>query len=844
MSRALRVLGFLLLSATPLAAQLAPPSAGGLAAYAEETRMLGHNLRVLVIGAHPDDEDTELLAYLSRGMGAEAAYLALDRGEGGQNLIGPELGESLGLLRTEELLSARQLDGARQYFTRAYDFGFSKTLADTWAQWPRDSVLKDVVRVIRKFRPQVVVTIFTGTPRDGHGQHQAAGWAARAAFEAAGDSTRFPELLGEEGFPAWAPRKLYQSTRFDTGATTLRLEGGQLDRVTGLTYHQLAMASRSRHRSQDMGRLQTLGASDISLALVTDRTGSAGSQSTSGLFAGIDTTLAPLLGQANAAAYAAQVRIIRQGPDSLQPSALATASRLIAESRYTRSPALVDQARHLARARAIALGIAPDAIADDDHVTPGQKLQVTLLAANGGSSTINLQDTLLTPPAWRTASASPAEQLRAAPGELASRTMTVTLPASAAPTSPYFLREPRDGDLYRWPASAREFWGEPFEPAALRAAFVLPGDVEPVVREVSSRVNEQASGERRRPIVVQPALDVRVDRDTVLVPAGRAHSLRLQVTLLHAARGAVAGQATIEVPDGWPPPPSQPFKFSEEDERESFTFDVRIPASARAGRYPVRAVAVTAAGERFDEGLRELDYGHVRPRSWSEPASVSVVVADLALPALTRVGYIRGAADRVPEALLAAGVPVVMIDSATLERGDLGRFDAIVVGPRAYEVDAALIQHNRRLMAYVRDGGLLLVQYQQYQFVQSGYAPLPLTIARPHDRVTDEHSPVTLLDPEAPALTTPNRIGPRDWDHWIQERGLYFAHTWDSGYQPLLAMHDPDEAPMRGSLLVATVGRGRYVYTGLSFFRELPAGVPGAFRLFANLLALRPTPIP
>jgi LmbE family N-acetylglucosaminyl deacetylase len=840
MSRALRVLGLFLLSfAAPLAAQLAPASAGGLVAYAEETRMLGHNLRVLVIGAHPDDEDTELLAWLARGKGAEAAYLALNRGEGGQNLVGGELGESLGLLRTEELLSARRLDGARQYFTRAYDFGFSKTLDDTWAQWPQDSILKDVVRIVRKFRPQIIVTIFTGTPRDGHGQHQAAGWAARAAFAAAGDSTRFPELKSEEGLAAWTPLKLYQSTRFNGLPTTLTLDGGALDRVTGLTYHQLAMASRSRHRSQNMGQLQSLGPSAIKMALVTDRTG----KGAGGLFAGVDTTLVPVLGAAAARAYGSQVAHIRSVPDSLAPAALDSASRILGSAR-SMAPALRDQARHLSRARAIALGIAEDATAADDHVTPGQTLDVTIMAANGGARAVSITDSLAAPSGWTVTHGSSSGPMTAAPGTVASRPIHVTVPPTAEATTPYFLREPRDGDLYRWPASARASWGDPFEPPPLRAELALPGDAVPVEREVTRQTNDQVIGEVRLPVVVQPAIDVRVDRDTVLLPAGAEHRLRLLVSVDHAARDTVRGEVRIEVPAGWREPEPQPFVFTREDERDAYAFDVTIPAAASAGRYALRAVAVTADGRRFSEGLRSLAYGHVRPRSWTQPASVSVVLANLALPSLKAVGYIRGAADRVPEALLAAGIPVTVLTPGQLENGDLSRFDAIVVGPRAYEIDAALVQHNRRLLDYVKAGGLLLVQYQQYQFIQGGYAPLPLTIARPHDRVTDEHSPVTMLDPQSPVFTAPNAITPSDWDNWIQERGLYFAHTWDDGYTPLLAMHDPGEAPMKGSLLVANVGKGRYVYTGLAFFRELPAGVPGAFRLFANLLALHPAPVP
>ncbi len=276
----------LLLCATPLVAQLGPPSTGGAVAAEHARRMLGHDKRVLVIGAHPDDEDTDLITVLARGEGAVTAYLSLNRGEGGQNLIGPELGEALGLLRTEELLSARTLDGGRQYFTRAYDFGYSKGLEDTWAHWPRDSILKDVVRVIRAFQPQIIVSVFSGTAEDGHGQHQAAGWAAHTAFDAAADPTRFPELATEERLQPWRVEKLYRATRFTPAPVMDTIQTGGLDPAVGQSYHQIAMASRSRHRSQDMGTLQRPGPASTRVALVTDRTGR-GSE----FWAGIDTTL-------------------------------------------------------------------------------------------------------------------------------------------------------------------------------------------------------------------------------------------------------------------------------------------------------------------------------------------------------------------------------------------------------------------------------------------------------------------------------------------------------------------------------------------------------------------------
>ena len=794
------LLALLLLPLQSLRAQLEPPTTGGAAALAHEARMLGHVKRVLVIGAHPDDEDTDLLTVLVRGMGAEAGYLSLNRGEGGQNLIGAELGEALGILRTEELLAARRLDGARQFFTRAYDFGYSKSLEDTWAHWPRDSVLKDVVRIVRRFQPQIIVSIFSGERKDGHGQHQAAGWVAREAFRVAGDAQRFPELAAEEGLAPWTPAKLYRSTWFDTTATTLMLDGGALDAAVGRSLHQIAMQGRSLHRSQDMGRLQAIGPARVRLALVEDRSGGGNE-----LFAGIDTVLRP-------------------GGE--------------------RSAVVSDQRRHAARLDAVRRGVLLDAMAADDRLIPGQTVDVLAYVANGGNGALPGAGAIAieAPPEWGRSAVGTSDAARAtrtvAAGALDSARHRLTVPADAPLTTPYYLALPRIGDLYQWPATARDDWGAPFEAPLVRANYRLDPAATPVQREASFRFNDQAIGEIRRPLTIVPRLDVRIDRDTVLVPTGAAQPLHFTVTLTHGARDSTRGRVALELPPGWPAAEARSFTLDRQDQRETFDFTVRPPASLRAGRYEVRAVATDAAGRRYDIGVHSVDYPHVRPRHYLRPAVTTLVAAPLALPRLERIGYVRGAADRVPEALRAAGVAIELLDSTALERGDLSRFGAIVIGPRAYETEPALAEHNARILEYARRGGLVIVQYQQYQFIAGGYAPYPLSIANPHDRVTDEGAPVRALRPEHPALSAPNAIGPSDWEGWVQERGLYFAREWDARYQAIVESHDPGEPGREGGLLIAPVGQGTWVYTGLAFFRQLPAGVPGAFRLFSNLLAL------
>jgi hypothetical protein len=346
------------------------------------------------------------------------------------------------------------------------------------------------------------------------------------------------------------------------------------------------------------------------------------------------------------------------------------------------------------------------------------------------------------------------------------------------------------------------------------------------------------------------------------------------VTLTQGARDSTTGTVGLELPEGWPPVRPQAFRLVGEDEHEAFTFDVRAPRGSQRGSATIRALAKDSAGREYTGGVFTVAYPHIRSRSYVVPATAEVRLAPVALPKLARVGYVRGASDVVPEALQQAGLPVTLLDAAALEREDLTGFPVIVIGPRAYETDSALVENNARLVSYVRGGGVLVVQYQQHRFFNGGFAPLPLTVggpalviapdtlhssagtngattttadstARPvsHDRVVDETAPVTILAPDHPVLRRPNRISERDWEGWIQERGLYFARTWDPAYQPILETHDEDEAELRGGLLIASVGRGTYVYTGLSFFRQLPAGNPGALRLFLNLLALgqRPT---
>jgi len=817
------LIALLVLSGSPLGAQLSAPSTGGITELDRTLQRLGESRRLLVIGAHPDDEDTRLLALVAQGFGAEAAYLSLSRGEGGQNLIGSELGVGLGLLRTRELEAARREDGAWQFFTRAYDFGYSRSLEETETLWLPDSILKDVVRVVRRFRPHVIVSVFSGTRRDGHGHHQMAGVMARRAFDLAGDPLAYSGLGMDERLDPWQPLKFYQAYRLDPESTVLTLETGGLDPRTGRSYHQIAMASRSQHRSQDMGRLQEIGPQSTRVGLLVDRTGAG----EAGLFAGVPRDTSWL------ARFADSLRT------TIVPARIADAAAPLARAldRARRGHLPLEQQELLQRALGIAGGLVFDATASQETVVPGGDVEITLRLYNGGPRRVTVgRTTIWTPTGWEQVEIDAGVGLP--PGSEAVVRHTIAVPNDAAVSQPYFLSEPLRGALYHWGDKDRLVRGEPFQPGLFEAGMTayVEGENIRLEREVTYRYNDQAVGEVRRPVRIAPAIGVRLEPGVLLWATNGPEEQSLTVTLTSNAPHSVAGDVALELLR-WDAPPSQPFKLTSHGETASFTFRVRKPTGVERDTIEVRAVARTVGGREYDEAVTTIAYGHVDPVSFVEPAHAVIRLAPIESPRGLRIGYVRGAADRVPEALMRFGMEVLLLDEQHLARGALSSFDVIVVGSRAYETNPALVEHNDRLLGYVRDGGRMVVQYQQYQFVRGDYAPYPLQISRPHDRVTDENAPVQVLDPRHTVFNTPNRISDVDWLGWPQERGLYFVGEWDDRYTPLLEMTDPGMPPMRGGLLVTEYGAGTYIYTGISFFRSIPAGTPGAVRLFLNLLA-------
>ena len=832
----------------PVGAQDLGPSTGGLAALDQALRYLGHHKRVLMIGAHPDDEDTELLTVLVRGMGAEAAYLSLTRGEGGQNLIGPELGDALGVLRTEELLAARRLDGARQFFTRTWDFGYSKGLPDTWKHWPRDSVLKDVVRVVRAFRPQVMVSVFSGTSRDGHGQHQAAGWVAHEAFRVAGDPAVFPELARDEGIGPWAPVKLFQAARFDRTGPVLTLEGGVLDRAVGQSYLQIAMRGRSLHRSQDMGVSQPLGPSAVQVRLLEDR--SAGGGGT--FFSGIDTSLASLAPpsgngpETRLAAIGDRLHSLRPWRLDELPALRRELGTLLGEERGGLNAAAADQLRRMDDVLFLASELLCDAVSSSEHLVPGDSVVITVSCWNASREPQLVAGRVRV--LGGDAGGYGPHQL--APGALQTDTLWLRVPADARPTTPYYLERPKmsGAALYQWPGTGPR--SAPFESPPVIVEFELEAGGR-AVREAVYRYIDQAVGEVRRPLTVVPAVTVTLAPVSGLWPIGDLSPRRFDVIVRAMTRDSLALSVGLAVPPGWRVVGSTRVSLTDRRPEHTMRLAVRPVPGASEARHRIRAVATDQEGRTYSSHLVRIEYAHTRARQIVEDAAAEVSVARIGLSRARAIAYVRGAADRVPEALQSMGLRPVLLSADSLARGDLSRFGTIVIGPRAYEIEPALAEASGRLVEFARRGGSVLVQYQQQVFFRGGFAPYPLSLTESLQpgqapfrvgapRVAEEDAPVRPLHPGHPVFRTPNRLDKKDWDGWVQERGLYFARAWDSAWTPLLEMADAGEPPLRGGLLVARVGKGHFVYTGLSFFRQLPAGVPGAARLFVNLLALGP----
>lgn len=818
---------------------------------------------VLMVAAHPDDENTALLAYLARGRKVRTAYLSLTRGEGGQNLIGPQQGDALGLIRTQELLAARRIDGAEQFFTRAVDFGFSKTSKETLEKWGREKILSDVVWVIRRYQPDVLVLRFTGTPRDGHGHHQTSAILGKEAFLAAADPKRFPEQLRYA--KTWQAKRLMwnafaftpeQEKELDKEKNRIEVDPGDFDPVLGHSYAEIAGMSRSMHRSQGMGAPEHRGSAKSWLLPVE------GDAASHDIFDGIDTSWNRFAGGGPAARALADASrtFDPTNPSKTVPLLIAAKKALASVHDPLREEMINLKRKDLDEAIAMCAGLWLDATADKFAVTPGGTLQVNATALRREKMAASVESVGIE----GMSQAQAKEHRVSLPfNEPKVFSAEVNVAANQPLSQPYWLREPKQGDTYK--VEDQQEIGLAENPPLLRARFHLEieGSELEVVRPVIFRYIERAQGELTRPIVIEPAVSLEWTRNARLFPSDSVENVELQVK---ANVPGAAGEIQIAAPNGWSATPTtQHFQLAGVGEESTLAFRIAPPRMDQKNELQADA---KIGGQTVAVGMETISFPHIPPQVLFHPARTELVRSDVKLLA-KNIGYVMGAGDEVPDALRQMGADVSLLGADDLARGDLARFDAIVTGVRAYDTRADLRANQERLLKYVQDGGTLVVQYidpqgggpggpgggrggQQGPGAQAsgrGQAggragaalaafhagPFPFSVGR--DRVTVEDAPVELPNPTSPLLHKPNEIAARDFEGWIQERGLNFASEWDQRYQPLFETHDPGEKPLLGATLYARCGKGAYVFTAFSWFRELPAGVPGAYRIFANLLS-------
>jgi LmbE family N-acetylglucosaminyl deacetylase len=805
-------------------ATVALPAAPAETPNAAEIRLALAKLNVvggvLYVAAHPDDENTAFLAWASREKLVDAGYLSMTRGDGGQNLIGTESGELIGVLRTQELLAARRLDGAKQFFSRAVDFGYSKGPEETLRLWGKEKVLADTVRVIRTFRPDVIVTRFPTTGEGGHGHHTASAILAEEAFKAAGDPSRFPEQL--DTLTPWQPKRLLWNVfRFGGDAPRKDVPGqitadlGAYNALLGRSYTEIAALSRSMHKSQGFGSAERRG------TWLNDFKNVAGAPAEKDLFEGIDLSWKRIDGEE-------KIGLLLKGAadsfDPLDPSAVVpTLAKAYALLDGAPDPFLVRKRRDIADAIRACLGIWVEAVATEPSAAPGASVKVATMILNRSSRPVTLESVSVT------YAGAPGTGGALAPNEPLRREVSLTLPDDIDTTQPYWLRERPGKGLFTVTDPA--LIGLPENPPPLVARFTVrvDGVAIPFEAPVVFRRTDPVKGEIYQPFVITPP--VMATFDEKVYAFGTEKPKKVRVTLTSGA--AVSGVLRLKTEAGFSASPAEvPFAFTARGEEKPVVFTVTPPAGTSAATLGAEAVV---DGKVFSRGLVRVDYPHIPLQTLFPPAEAKVLRFDVKAPQAP-LGYVMGSGDEVPEALRQMGYTVTLLSDDELENGDLSRYAAIVTGIRAYNTRPRLKVAEARLVDYVEKGGTLVAQYNTMgDLVTEQLGPYPFKLSR--DRVTVEEAPVKFLNPASPLLVFPNKLTAADFDGWVQERGLYFPGTWDPRYETVIETHDPGESDKPGGLLYARHGKGAFVYTGYAFFRQLPAGVPGAYRFFVNLVS-------
>jgi LmbE family N-acetylglucosaminyl deacetylase len=776
---------------------------------------------VLMVAAHPDDENRALLAFLSKSRDFRTGYLSINRGDGGQNEIGPEFDAKLGVIRTQELLAGRRIDGARQFFTRAIDFGYSKSMEETLRIWDHQAVLGDVVRVIRTFRPDVIVTRFAPVAQPGnHGHHNASAYLAVEAFKLAGDPKAYPEQIAE-GLAPWQPTRIVQD-----GGNGFSISGSNTDPVTGETVQAIATHTSAQHKTQGLGGGGGRGGGGGGgngnfTAGFTLLDGTPGT----GLMDGNDLTWSRVSGGAETARLAdeAIAQFKPEDPAASVPALLALRSRIAA---LPSDPVVSEKRQLLDRILQACLGLSVETIAPTVEIVPGEQLELHSSAFISSEVPVKRVEVRVADLGVKKFGFDHA--LVGAD----SINLAFPVPKTTPLSQPYWLREESTAGMFR--VADTKLIGQPENPPPFMVEYVFEVGGQTLVIPSEPLALETAGKPMRRLAIISP-VSLKFGSGVALFAPGAKKTVEVQIT---AARADVSGTLHIESPADWEiSPASQSFKIAKAGDKMKVAFNATAPAQAASGNF--LAVA-EIGGEKFSNGRYEIRYDHIPVQLLQSAAQLKVAAFDFAIRGKA-VGYLPGAGDDTAEDLAQLGYAVTTLSGADLTPEKLRGLDAVVIGVRAFNERTDFAANFPALLAWVEQGGIVIAQYNRpngLRTQQLGPYPLSIQGQAPPLRVTDENAPVTFLLPDHPALNMPNKITAADFAGWVQERGAYFASQWDDRYSAPLAMSDPGEKQPNSSLLIAKHGNGYYVYTSLAFFRQLPAGVPGAYRLFANLVSL------
>ena len=900
------------------------PIERGAAGLAETLRRLHTRASLIQINAHPDDEDGGMLAYESRGLGADVSLLALNRGEGGQNVMTGDFWDQLGILRTQEHLAANRYYGVHLFYTRVADFGFSKTLEEALKQWDHDRVLRDVVRVVRIARPMVVTSVFAGYVSDGHGHHQTAGLMAQEVFNAAADPKMFPEQI-KEGLLPWKPLKVYarvpfaqvtskgifdyatskwEPVRFKnyvTGqpiegipTTTLTVPEGQYNALYGRNYLQVAREGLNEQKSQTGGvPIPAPGAFDSPYHLYASRvSGATLPEHEASFFDGIDTSVPAIASylpasseaevRAKLQAIAAQVDEATRLYDANDPAKSAPAlargldltraligslksAKLPEEGRYNALHELelkeeqfnyaLDQSLGIALLATVQAQMPPvgrfgpmgptdgvfSGAASTGTAIAGQSVLVGVHVAAQGSMPVQIDAVKLIPNTagdWKTT------ERKSIAGELQAGTakdayVAVAVPSNAAYTEPYFSR-PNLGQSY-YDLKSPQYLGLPVMPYPLsaEASYTFNGTHAEIRGVVQTAHRENGFGVVLEPLLIAPAISVRVSPPAGIMPL-TSMTLALDVTVHSSVKGPAEGTVDLKLPDGWTASPATATFHTMRDNEDTNLHFAITPKGVQARTYDI-AVTANYAGKQYTEGFHTIGYPGITPYPQYRAARFRTTGVDVKVAPGLKVAYIMGTGEDVPQSLRDIGVMVTQLTPSDIAQTDLNAYDCIVLGIRTYAARPELRTFNQRLVDYVHHGGVVISEYQTPEF-QSDLPPYPITVARDAEKVVEEDAKVTILAPKDPALTWPNTIVPADFDHWVEERGHGFPNSFDSHYTALTEVHDAGQDPQKGGVIYAPSGKGYYVYLAYAFFREMPEGVPGSFRIMANLLSLGKNP--